>query len=169
MRMRLLNMTWSNLRFNVRRSFVTMATNLPFCFFIQFLEQLLKFLANFTSLKYVKSQRSYGFKSSLLSLLKLNSFPHNSILLRFTNKTSICVLIQIKCLCWTMMFVSPAHTDISTILGPFPQFCTPCELSLAIKTCSHLKLNFLNWNRTVDTSLHKETLCWHRKTSGYTR
>ena len=38
-----------------------MATNLPSCFFIQFLEQLLKFLANFTLLKYVKSQRSYGF------------------------------------------------------------------------------------------------------------
>ena len=32
-----------------------------FCFYIQFLEQLLKFLANFTLLKYVKSQRSYGF------------------------------------------------------------------------------------------------------------
>ena len=30
-------------------------------FFIQFLEQLLKFLVNFTLLKYVKSQRSYGF------------------------------------------------------------------------------------------------------------
>ena len=28
---------------------------------IQFLEQLLKFLLNFTLLKYVKSQRSYGF------------------------------------------------------------------------------------------------------------
>ena len=26
-------MTWSNLRFNVWRSFVTMATNLPACFF----------------------------------------------------------------------------------------------------------------------------------------
>ena len=38
-----------------------MATNLPSCFFIQFLEQLLKFLVNFTLLKYVKSQRSYGF------------------------------------------------------------------------------------------------------------
>ena len=38
-----------------------MAANLPFCFFVQFLEQLLKFLANFTLLKYVKSQRSYGF------------------------------------------------------------------------------------------------------------
>ena len=56
-------MTWLNLRFNVRRSFVTMATNLPSCFSIQFLEQLLKFLVNFTLLKYVKSQRStcYGF------------------------------------------------------------------------------------------------------------
>ena len=38
-----------------------MATNLPSCFFIQFLEQLLKFLVNFTLLKYVKSQRNYGF------------------------------------------------------------------------------------------------------------
>ena len=54
-------MTWSNLRFSVWRSFVTMATNLPSCFFMQFLEQLLKFLVNFTLLKYVKSQRSYGF------------------------------------------------------------------------------------------------------------
>ena len=38
-----------------------MATNLPSCFVIQFLEQLLKFLVKFTLLKYVKSQRSYGF------------------------------------------------------------------------------------------------------------
>ena len=38
-----------------------MATNLPSCFFILFLEQLLKFLVNFTLLKYVKSQRSYCF------------------------------------------------------------------------------------------------------------
>ena len=54
-------MTWSNLRFNVQRSFVTMATNLPSCFSIQFLEQLLKFIVNFTLLKYVKSHRNYGF------------------------------------------------------------------------------------------------------------
>ena len=38
-----------------------MAANLPSCFSIEFLGQLLKFLANFTLLKYVKSQRSYGF------------------------------------------------------------------------------------------------------------
>ena len=31
------------------------------CFFNQFLEQLLKFLVNFTLFKYVKSLRSYGF------------------------------------------------------------------------------------------------------------
>ena len=37
-----------------------MATNLPSCFSIQFFEQLLKFLVNFTLLKYVKFQRSYG-------------------------------------------------------------------------------------------------------------
>ena len=38
-----------------------MVTNLPSCFSIQFLEKLLKFLVNFTLLKYFKSQRSYGF------------------------------------------------------------------------------------------------------------
>ena len=38
-----------------------MATNLTSCFSIDFLEQLLKFLVNFTLVKYVKSQRSYGF------------------------------------------------------------------------------------------------------------
>ena len=38
-----------------------MATNLPSCFFIQLLEQLMKFLPKFTLLKCVKSQRSYGF------------------------------------------------------------------------------------------------------------
>ena len=59
MRARLLIMNWSNLRFNVSRSLVTMARNLPSYFFIQFLEQLLKFLVNLK--KYVKSQRSYGF------------------------------------------------------------------------------------------------------------
>ena len=38
-----------------------MATNLPSGFSIEFLEQLLKLLVNFTLLKYVKSQRSHGF------------------------------------------------------------------------------------------------------------
>ena len=38
-----------------------MATNLPSCFSIEFLEQLLKFLVNFTLLKYDKSWGSYGF------------------------------------------------------------------------------------------------------------
>ena len=38
-----------------------MATNLPSCFSIECLEQLLKFLVKFTLLKYVKFQRSYGF------------------------------------------------------------------------------------------------------------
>ena len=38
-----------------------MATNLPSCFSIQILEKLMKFLVNFNLLKYVKSQRSYGF------------------------------------------------------------------------------------------------------------
>ena len=38
-----------------------MATNLPSCLSIEFLEQLLKILVNFALLKYIKSQRSYGF------------------------------------------------------------------------------------------------------------
>ena len=38
-----------------------MATNLPSCFIIQFLEQRLKFVVNSTLLKYVKFQRSCGF------------------------------------------------------------------------------------------------------------
>ena len=54
-------MTWSNLRFSVWESFVALATNLPSYFLIHLLEQLLKFLVNFTLLKYVKSQRSHGF------------------------------------------------------------------------------------------------------------
>ena len=52
-------MTWSNLRVQCLK--VTIATNLPYCFSIKFLEQLLKVSVNFTLLKYVKSQRSYGF------------------------------------------------------------------------------------------------------------
>ena len=49
MRTRLLNMTRSNLRFSVWRSFVTMATNLPSWSFL------------WTLLCWSKSQRSYGF------------------------------------------------------------------------------------------------------------
>ena len=40
-------MIWSNLRFNVGKSFVTMTINLSFCFLNQFLEEHLKFLLNF--------------------------------------------------------------------------------------------------------------------------
>ena len=63
-----------------------MVTNLPFCFFIQFLEQLLKFLANFTLLKYVKSQRSYGFlitKKLIFDFQILDLKVHFSASLRF--------------------------------------------------------------------------------------
>ena len=38
-----------------------MATNLQSCFSIEFLGKLVKFLVNFTLLKHVKSERSYGF------------------------------------------------------------------------------------------------------------
>ena len=58
-----------------------MATNLPSCFSIQFLEQLLKFLVNFTLLKYVQSQRNYGFliiKELLFSFQILDLKDHFS-------------------------------------------------------------------------------------------
>ena len=63
--------------------FVAMATNIPSCFSIQFLEQLLKFLVNFTLLKYAKSQRSYGFlitKELIFGFQILDVFPLFSLL-----------------------------------------------------------------------------------------
>ena len=83
-------MTSLNLRFIVRRSFVTMATNLPSCSSIQFLEQLLKFPLNFTlfveicqvseKLWLFNHKRAdfwlpdFELKRSLLSILKQLSF-----------------------------------------------------------------------------------------------
>ena len=77
-----------------------MATNLlPSCFFIQFLEQLLKFLVNFTLLKYVKSQRNYGFlitkelifgfqildlKDHFSASLNLNRYIFNNYIVKMT-------------------------------------------------------------------------------------
>ena len=51
----------NHLKVQCLKVFVTMETNLPSCFPIRFLKQLLKFLVNFTLLKYVKSQRSFGY------------------------------------------------------------------------------------------------------------
>ena len=67
-----------------------MAINLRFCFFIQFLEQLLKFLVNFTLLKYVKSQGSYGFfitKELIFGfqILDLNDHFSTSLKLHFAS------------------------------------------------------------------------------------
>ena len=75
-----------------------MATNLPSCFLIQFLEQLLKFLVNFTLLKYVKSQRSYGFSITkelifgfqILDLI-LDLKDHFSASLTVVNDTKSCL------------------------------------------------------------------------------
>ena len=67
-----------------------MATNLPFWFCIQFLEQLLKFLANFTLLKYVKSQRSYGFlitKKLIFGFQILDLKVHFSASLNYSQTT----------------------------------------------------------------------------------
>ena len=61
-------------------------------FFIQFLKQLLKFLVNFTLLKYVKSQRSYGFlitKELIFGFQILDLKDHFSAYLCFYFKYSI--------------------------------------------------------------------------------
>ena len=83
---------------------MTMATNLPSCFFIQFLEQLLKFLVNFTLLKHVKSQRTYGFlitKELIFGFQILDLKDHfsaslktcsNMILLHSGNIPRICLM-----------------------------------------------------------------------------
>ena len=54
-------MTWSNLRFKCLKVFCYHGHKYTILFLIQVIQQLLKFLVNFTLLKYVKSQRSYSF------------------------------------------------------------------------------------------------------------
>ena len=88
-----------------------MATNLPFCFFIQFLEQLLKFLANFTLLKYVKSQTSYGFlitKKLIFGFQILDSKVHFSAsltTLQWAGKR------EIRFSSWLLLFSMTAHSQ----------------------------------------------------------
>ena len=75
-----------------------MTTNLPSCFFIQFLEQVLKFLVNFTLLKYVKSQRSYGFlitKELIFGFQILDLKDHFSASLR-SSFSSVNTFVQTK-------------------------------------------------------------------------
>ena len=73
---------------------LTKARNLPSCFFIQFLEQLLKFLVNFTLLKYVKSQRSYGFlitKELIFGFQILDLKDHFSASLSYQFQVTLCM------------------------------------------------------------------------------
>ena len=72
-----------------------MATNLPSYFSIEFLEQLLKFLVNFTLLKYVKSQRSYGFlitKELIFGFQILDLKDHFSASLSNNDRVAVQVL-----------------------------------------------------------------------------
>ena len=130
-------MTLSNLRFNVRRSVVNMATNLPSCFFIQFLEQLLKFLANFTLLKYVKSQRSYGFlitKELIFGFQILDLKDHFSASLR-------CLLSRSR---------KYKNLRLSILWGPFNKYLIyfTFSKSVAVKVSSQLE----NLNSTFSAS-----------------
>ena len=73
-----------------------MAKNLQFYLSIQFLEQLLKFLVNFTFLKYVKSQRSYGFlitKKLIFGFQILDLKVHFSASLTSTNEDKNCIIL----------------------------------------------------------------------------
>ena len=71
-----------------------MATNLPSCFFIQFLEQLLKLLVNFTLLKYVKSQKSHGF---LITKELIFGFQILDLKDHFSASLMVMALIEIFC------------------------------------------------------------------------
>ena len=85
-----------------------MATNLPSCFSIEFLEQLLKFLVNFPLLKYVKSQRSYGFlitKELIFGFQLLDLKDHFSASLRDLGDCSVELPIKI--------FLGRTHTLLS--------------------------------------------------------
>ena len=76
-----------------------MATNLPFCFFIQFSEKVLKFSVNFTLLKYVKSQRSYDFlitKELIFGFQILDLKVHFSAFLSSNQLSVHCCYIHIK-------------------------------------------------------------------------
>ena len=54
-------MTWPKFKVECLKVFCYHGNKSTILLFFQFLEQLLKFLVNFTLLKCVKSQRSYGF------------------------------------------------------------------------------------------------------------
>ena len=57
-------------------------------FFIQFLKQLLKFLVNFNLLKYVKSQRSYGF---LITKQLIFGFQILDLKVHFSASLTVCL------------------------------------------------------------------------------
>ena len=74
-------MTWSNLRFNVWRSFVARSTNLPSCFLIKFLKQLLKSLLSLNVFCY------HGNKSTILLFYSIfRTTPEVSSKLYFVEK-----------------------------------------------------------------------------------
>ena len=76
-----------------------MATSLPSCFSIQFSEQLLKVLRNLTLLKYVKSQRGYGFlitKELIFGFQILDLKDHVSASFMATFSKEITKLLQSK-------------------------------------------------------------------------
>ena len=114
-----------------------MATNLPSCFFIQFLEQLLKFLVNFTLLKYVKSQRSYGFlitKELIFGFQILDLKDHFSGFLRLFSSVSVSQSLKIglfyfgksKLFCFKL---------VSTIFRLMKTRLNVCFMITSVKSC----------------------------------
>ena len=89
------------LRLQMRaKEMFTMTTNLPSCFSIQFLEQPLKFLVNFTLFKYVKSQTSYGFlitKELIFGFQILDLKDHFSASLRQMSYTLVAMATKLPC------------------------------------------------------------------------
>ena len=83
-----------------------MATNLPSCFSIEFLEQLLKFLVNFTLLRYVTSQRSHDFlitKELIFGFQILDLKDHFSASLMTVSGKSGSIINSSTCRCLVLL------------------------------------------------------------------
>ena len=103
-----------------------MATNLPSCFSIQYLEQLLKFLVNFTLLKYVKSQRSYGFlitKELIFGFQILDLKDHFSASLNLVGTNWERFQRRLR---------SPCHGVINVRLKPLARDYSPMNLTVGL-------------------------------------
>ena len=128
-----------------------MATNLPSCFSIQFLEQLLKFLVNFTLSNYVKSQRSYGF---LITKELIFWLPDFGLKDHFSASLNI------------FTFQDRCHKTPIIWLGSCLENCLNCLMQF-----TELKISFTGFKDTAsflsyfDQEFARSKICSHAKIS----